>query len=246
MKSRFRFFLLALIPLLLISLTGFVFLASPSAEPMPEALVALQSDSHIHVIDETWLAFEPTGSQANTGFIIYPGGRVDHRAYAPLARQIAEQGYLVVLLKMPFDLAVLDPNAANEVIRSYPEISHWAVGGHSLGGAMAATFASENPQQVSGLVLWAAYPAQNTDLSALSIGATSIYASLDGLATTQDIQDSMTRLPANTIYVEIEGGNHAQFGWYGSQNGDNPAKILREEQQEQILFATLNLLAGLK
>ena len=246
MKSRFRFVLLAFIPLLFMSLTGFVFLTSPSAEPMPEALVALQSDSHALVKDETWLTFEPTGIQANTGFIIYPGGRVDYRAYAPLARQIAEQGYLVVLLKMPFDLAVFDPNAANEVIRSYPEITRWAVGGHSLGGAMAASFAGANPQQVSGLVLWAAYPPQNTDLSALSLSATSIYASLDGLATTNDIQDSISRLPANTIYVEIEGGNHAQFGWYGKQNGDNPAGISQEEQQEQILFATLNLLAGLK
>ncbi len=246
MKSRFRFVLLAIIPLLLISIMALAFLASPSAEPMPEALIALQSDSLALVKDDTWLTFKPNGIQANTGFIIYPGGRVDHRAYAPLARQIAEQGYLVVLLKMPFDLAVLDPDAASEVIRSYPEISQWAVGGHSLGGAMAAVFAGENPQQVSGLVLWAAYPPQNTDLSTLSISVTSIYASLDGLATNQDIQDSISRLPANTTYVEIEGGNHAQFGWYGSQKGDNPANILREEQQEQILFATLNLLEGLK
>ncbi|MBN1371347.1 MAG: alpha/beta hydrolase [Anaerolineaceae bacterium] len=246
MKSRFRFALLAFIPLLFISLTGFLFLTTTSAEPMPEALIALQSDSQVLVKGETWLAFEPNGIQANTGFIIYPGGRVDYRSYAPLARQIAEQGYLVVLLKMPFDLAVFDPNAANEVIRSYPEVSQWAVGGHSLGGAMAAGFAAENPQQVSGLVLWAAYPPQNTDLSALSMMTTSIYASLDGLATTNDIQDSISRLPANTIYVEIESGNHAQFGWYGNQDGDNPAKISRQDQQEQILFATLNLLAGLK
>lgn len=246
MKASSPFALFIIIFLLLIGVFGIVTLASPLASPMPEALAALRSDAQVQVTEEAWLSFDPNGLEPTTGLIIYPGGRVDYRSYAPLARQIAAQGYQVVLLKMPFGLAVLDPNAANKVIRSYPEISQWAVGGHSLGGAMAAAFAGANPQQVSGLVLWAAYPPQNTDLSALSLSATSIYASLDGLATTTDIQDSISRLPANTIYVEIEGGNHAQFGWYGNQNGDNPAGISREEQQEQVLFATLDLLAGLK
>ena len=37
--------------------------------------------------------------------------------------------------------------------------------------------------------------------------------------------------------VEIEGGNHAQFGNYGPQKGDLPATISAEEQQARTVAA---------
>lgn len=179
------------------------------------------------------------------GLILYPGGRVDARAYAPAARAIARHGFLVTIVPMPLDLAFFDLDAAREVISAHPEIDRWAVGGHSLGGAMAARFAHRNPDLISGLVLWAAYPAESDDLSERDLRVTSISASADGLATPDEIAASRTLLPPETRWVVVEGGNHAQFGWYGDQAGDNPARVSRAEQEAQVVSATVDLLDAL-
>ncbi len=239
---KFRRTLPWIMGLLVVLSAAFVVWGSTPAKPMPEALRALQSDSQVTVSDSRWIAFSSANTAPETGFIIYPGGRVDARAYAPAARQIATQGYLVVIVPMPLNLAVLDPGAAEEVIQAYPQIQRWAIGGHSLGGAMAANFANHNPETVQGLVLWAAYPASSDDLSASSLSVLSIYGTLDGLATGDKINASRALLPEYTTWLPIEGGNHAQFGWYGEQSGDNAAAIPRQMQQEQIVQATIALL----
>jgi hypothetical protein len=110
---------------------------------------------------------------------------------------------------------------------------------------MAANFVYSEPSEAQGLVLWASYPASNNDLSNSDTGAVSVYGTLDGLATPDKIAASEPLLPADTIWVSIEGGNHAQFGWYGDQAGDNPATISRQEQQDQIIQATVNFLESL-
>lgn len=220
---------------------GTVWLANP-AEPMAEAQTSLTSDSIVKVQQGEWIVFEPRSGQANTGLILYPGGRVQAEAYGPTARAIAEEGYLVVIVPMPLNLAVLAPEAAQSVISEYELIDNWAVGGHSLGGAMAARFVFTNPQAAQGLVLWASFPAQSDDLSQRDLAVSSIYASNDGLATSQEILDSASRLPSSTEFVAIEGGNHAQFGWYGPQSGDGQANISRPAQQQRIIEATLTLL----
>jgi len=188
------------------------------------------------------LVFSPASSQSTTGLILYPGGRVDYRAYAPAAHQIASQGFLVVIVPMPLNLAVFNPGAAADVISAYPQIEHWAIGGHSLGGSMAANFAYSHPGSVEGLVLWASYPAESDDLSRSGIRVLSISGTLDGLSTPEQIANSAAFLPADTIWVTIEGGDHAQFGWYGAQPGDNFATISRVEQQAQIVQATVSFL----
>jgi hypothetical protein len=111
---------------------------------------------------------------------------------------------------------------------------------------MAALFTSENPGQVDGLVLWASYPAESNDLSDQPILMTSIYGTLDGLATPEKVLAATPLLPVGTTWVPINGGNHAQFGWYGPQEGDNPATISREQQQVQILTATQELFSRLE
>lgn len=236
---------IALLIVLLLAVAGFAAWAYTPLGPMPEALAALQSDATIQVATSPWLTFTPVGSQPTTGFIIYPGGRVDARSYAPVARAIAERGYLVVIVPMPFNLAVFNPAAADKVIAAHPEIRRWAVGGHSLGGAMAANYAYTHPDAVQGLILWAAYPAGNNSLAGRSLFVTSIYATADGLATREKIDASRPLLPPGTRYVVIEGGNHAGFGWYGPQRGDGQAMISRAEQQAQVVGATVTLLAEL-
>ena len=245
MRKFFRVLLWILVPLIVLT-GGFVLWGSTPAGPMPEALSALQSDSQVTVTTGKWLIFEPIGMQPDTGFIVYPGGRVDYRAYAPQAHAIAAQDYLVVIVRMPLNLAVMNPSAAADVIAAYPQIKHWAVGGHSLGGAMAANFVYTHPGAVQGLVLWAAYPASSNDLSKSPLRVVSISGTLDGLSTPEKIAASIPLLPQETVWVPIEGGDHAQFGWYGPQSGDNTATISREEQQAQMVRATLDLLASLK
>ena len=217
--------------------------ASNSHSPMPEALESLESDSQVQVETDRWITFVPLEAEPSTGFIFYPGGLVEPEAYAPTARAIAEAGYLVAITPMPLNLAVLNSDAAADVITAYPEIKDWVIGGHSLGGSMAATFSDQNPDQIAGLALWASYPAESNDLSDQLIEVSSIYGTLDGLATTEKVLAAKSLLPQNTVWVPIEGGNHAQFGWYGPQEGDYPATISREAQEAQILSATLALLS---
>ena len=244
MRKRNRVILatsLALVALL----AGFVAWAETPLGPMPEAHAALQSDSSVDVRIDRWLVFSPADSNTRTALIIYPGGRVDPRSYAPAAHAIAARGYLTIIVPMPLNLAVLGINSAANVIESYPEIQNWAIGGHSLGGTMAAQFAYKNASKIKGLVFWAAYPASGNDLSKLNVAAVTIHGSNDGLVSQSQIDDSLGLLPVDTVSVEIEGGNHAQFGWYGRQPGDNEATISRELQQDQIVTATAMLLEKL-
>jgi pimeloyl-ACP methyl ester carboxylesterase len=208
----------------------------------PEALAALRPDDQVSVDADRWLVFEPTATEPLTCLILYPGGFVDPRAYAPAARALAAAGYRAVIVPMPLNLAVLGADRARAVQETYPEIERWAVGGHSLGGAMAARYAHRSPDAVQGLVLWASYPAGSDDLSDRSLVVASIYGTRDGLATVEKIDASRVLLPADTRWTALEGGNHAQFGWYGPQPGDGEATLSHAEQQAQIVAATLALL----
>ncbi len=242
LARRLRWLLAGVTALLTIAVLGFVAWASIVPAPAPAALSALASDAQVVVTTDKWLVFTRAGAQPDTGLIFYPGGKVDPRAYAPQARAIAAAGYLVVVVPMPLHLAVLAPGRAAEVIAAYPGVRRWAIGGHSLGGSMAANFAHGHPGAVQGLVLWAAYPAGSDDLSAAALQVASIYGTRDGLVTADKLDASRAILPPGTVWTVIDGGNHGQFGWYGPQSGDNPATISAEEQQAQTVAATVALL----
>lgn len=233
--------------IVLVAVGAFVIWAQTPLGPMPEAEAALQSDAQVVVETEPWITFMPAGPVKDTGLILYPGGRVDARSYAPPARAIAEAGYLVVIVPMPLNLAVFGASRAADVITAHPEVARWAIGGHSLGGAMASNFVAKNPEAVEGLVLWAAYPATSDDLSGLStLVASSISATNDGLSTPDKIDASRPLLPATTTWVPIRGGNHAQFGWYGPQPGDGQATISHEQQMAEQVQGTIDLLQTLE
>jgi hypothetical protein len=240
--SRNRRWLTSAVIVFFVVLGGGILWITDVAEPLPAAMQALDSDAAVRVTRGDWLVFEPTESAPDTGLIFYPGGKVPPEAYAPFARDIAGAGYRVVIVPMPLNLAVLGIERARDVMAAYPDIQHWAIAGHSLGGSMAARFAHDHPDLIDGLALWAAYPEDSKDLSGSDLVAASIYGTLDGLAAVDEIERSRALLPPDTLYVPIEGGNHAQFGWYGDQAGDNPATISPEDQQAQTVAATLYVL----
>jgi len=237
---------------LLLSLAGHV--AAESFPPLPEAWEALHDDDNATVLagqlpyaffSPDYFVFKPTDQVPTKGFIFYPGGRVDPRAYAPPAHAIAAAGYLTVIVSMPFDLAPFGWQRGKHILREYASIKTWAIGGHSVGGSFACAFAKQYPLQVSGVVLWASWPSPSFSLADSSIQAISIYGSHDGFP--EDIEAGAQDLPPDAEFVRIEGGNHTQFGYYDTspdpqQPSDNPADITREEQQEQILSATVDFL----
>jgi hypothetical protein len=246
MRRRGRLLLGALLGLVLLAGGVFVVWASMGRDPQPAALAALRSGEEVVVETDPWLVFRPVGTLPATGLILYPGGRVDARAYAVPARAIAAEGYLVVVVPMPLNLAVLGSGRAADVMTAFPQVERWAVGGHSLGGAMAARFADRQLTRVEGLVLWASYPAEGNDLSASGLAVASIYGTRDGVADPEAIRGAHPLLPRDARWVAIEGGNHAQFGDYGSQSGDNPPAISREVQQSRVVSATVGLLRQLE
>ena len=236
-----RFALLVLISVVIVVVGLVIYFGSPAGEVMAEAEAALVSDGTVRVSREPWIVFMPTANSITSGFILYPGGRVSPEAYAPLARSLAEAGSLVVIVPMPLNLAILNTEAATAVIEAYPRISTWVIAGHSLGGSMAARYAHENPGSVDGLVMLAAFPEAHFDFRGQDLAVAIIYGDRDGLATVDEVEGSFSQLPANSLKIVIEGGNHAQFGWYGEQAGDLPAQISRREQQEKVIDAALSL-----
>lgn len=100
-----------------------------------------------------FLSGEPTA-----GFIFYPGGKVEHTAYAPLMKRLSDAGVLCVLTEMPFNLAALDMNAAEGIVKAYPQVDRCHIGGHSLGGSLAASYAADHADELAGVVLLAAIP----------------------------------------------------------------------------------------
>ena len=227
------------------AVVGFLWWARP--QPLlPEAVAALSSTSaaRYEAGSDGRLTWTPTAAEPTIGLVLYTGGKVPPAAYAPSARAIAEQGYLVAIVPAPFNLAILDADAADRVIEDHPEITSWAVGGHSLGGATASLFIDGHPGVVDGLVLWAAY--SSVDLTTDDLHVLIAYGSLDaGAATYTDAANVEGKLGSDVTVDEIGGGNHEQMGWYTGQPNDPPATISRQEQQDRVVAATVALLQGL-
>jgi dienelactone hydrolase len=215
--------------------------------PAPEALAALESNALVTVRAQgDFIVFTPAGNTPITGFIFYPGGHVDYRSYAPVAQRIAARGYLVALVKMPLSLAVFGVDRADGVIASYPGIRYWVIGGHSLGGSMAASYAKAHQVSIQGVAFWASYPPEGDDLSSTDLKGLSTYGSEDQVLDMENYRATLPLLPPGSIRQVIQGGNHAQFGDYGPQPGDGTATISAADQQAQAADLTARLLRAVE
>ncbi|MBI9047085.1 MAG: alpha/beta hydrolase [Anaerolineaceae bacterium] len=237
-----KFWLILLVSILAIGLLVGLNWATYARPPLSDALSAMESDALVVVSEEPWLTFSPAGGEPETGFIFYPGGRVDPQGYAPLMRGIASENYLVIIPEMPLNMAPFKPDIADEIIAYYPEIDHWIIGGHSVGGTFAARYTNQNRETIDGLVIWASYPAGNMDLSDYSGLTTSIYGSQDPGVNDVQIEENKHLLPAQTNFVRIDGGDHHQFGSYLIKPEENHAIVDRASQHAAIINATLDIL----
>lgn len=164
---------------------------------------------------------------ADAGIIFYPGGKVEAEAYEPLMFHLADNDICCVLVEMPFNLAVFGMNRADDIIDKYNGID-WYIAGHSLGGAMASSYASDHVDELNGLILLAAYPTEELpkDFPVLSI-----YGSED-MVLNSDKYNESKGLALAFSEVIIQGGNHSGFGNYGFQSGDGEAAISSQNQWE--------------
>lgn len=222
----------------------FIAWAYSPLRPTAEAKQYLQSSNYVEVIQEKNIYLIPKNSKKkdfeSVGIIFYPGGHVDYVAYAPLGYRLAEKGITVVILKVPMSFAIFDINAAKKVIDDYRFTNfEWFLAGHSLGGVAASEFLVKHPElignAVKGIIFLASYPSK--DISHLPIQALCIYGSEDGVLPPSEINEKKILFPKSTRFVEILGGNHAQFGSYGMQRGDRPAKISGYEQTSIVIKA---------
>lgn len=172
------------------------------------------------------VVFAPEG--ATKGLIFYPGGKVEHTAYVPLMQACAENGILCVLVEMPFHLAVLDINAADGIQKEYPAIEEWYIGGHSLGGSMAASYLADHAEDYEGLILLGSY--STADLSETDLAVLSVFGSEDRVMNREKYEEYKSNLPGDFSEYVIDGGCHAYFGMYGAQDGDGTPTMTNEEQ----------------
>lgn len=196
------------------------------------AIEDMEFASELSVESETWedgtLVFTP--EEAETGLIFYPGGKVEYLAYQPLMQAFAAEGILCVLVKMPFNLAVLDVDAADGIQEEFPEIEEWYIGGHSLGGSMAASYVADHTDEYEGLVLLASY--STAELADSRLNVISIYGSEDEVLNREKYEKNRSNLPADFTEYVIDGGCHAYFGVYGHQDGDGTPTISNQQQIE--------------
>ena len=216
-KALKKWFISAVLVMVFIAAAFFVYLSFyyPADE---DSVAAIAMEDGIEVRDNIPI-LSPSAS-TDTALIFYPGAKVESRAYLPILDNIRDRGIVCILVDMPFRMAFFDVDAAEDIFPDFPEIEHWYIGGHSLGGSMASAFASDHEEDLDGLILLGAYvygdyPTQK---------ALTIYGSLNtSVEEKVDYSDNV---------VVIEGGNHAQFGNYAPQRGDAEALISAEEQQE--------------
>jgi pimeloyl-ACP methyl ester carboxylesterase len=183
------------------------------------------------------ITFNPGIARNKSEIIFFQGGLTDPKAYAPLCRKIAENGFACHLIKMDWRLPQYD----------YQKITHlfnlkkgnYILGGHSQGAKMASQFIYENPKLMKGLFLLGTSHPRDFDLSGHTVPTIKLYGENDGLASVAEVMGNKAKLPQKSTLTLIAGGNHAQFGYLGKLLTDDAAEISLKEQQRLTLEALI-------
>jgi len=208
----------------------------------PRAVASMHGTPQVTVVDSrSLIELRPRGATTRTGLVFYPGALVDPRAYVPLLTALASHGFTVDIIKPPYGIAFLATGAPGGIIASQPAVTRWVIGGHSLGGVVASSYAAAGHPGVRGLLLWASYP-NGSIAHATFLHVTSVSAGNDGLATPAKIDAAKPDLPPDTTYVVVAGAVHADFGDFGTQRGDGTPTIGHRPAQSEIETASLALL----
>ena len=229
-KKRILIVVLSVIIILVIMLVACAIYLSDYYRADKNAIDAYEPENKVakQVLENDNIIYTPENVEA--GFIFYPGGKVEYIAYEPLMEALASEGIMCVLIEMPFNLAVFDIDAADGIPEQYPEVDKWYIGGHSLGGSMAASYLSDEEDKYAGLILLGSY--STADLSADSFEVLSIYGSEDQVLNHKKYIDNKDNLPDDFNEIVINGGCHAYFGMYGAQDGDGIPTISNVDQIE--------------
>lgn len=232
-RIRARYVSVAIAVVALLCAVGFAGYVSDYYHAGAEAdsLVNAGIDDAGAAISENDSSISVGDASSEYGVVLYPGAKVDAHAYVPLACKLADRGIYCVIAKMPFNLAIFNTAAADGLLADAPQVQHWWLAGHSLGGAMGSQYVSKNAQKFEGIAFLGAYA--SADLSATDLKALTIYGENDGVLNRGKLASNEANLPANSQTLVIAGGNHAGFADYGPQQGDGEASISADQQQEQ-------------
>ncbi len=247
--------IVVLIPVLLMVWMGI----TKKSVPGPDAIRALEridSNTAVKVEHGDWFVIRPTTAEPTAGLIIYPGAHSAVRGYVGVMTKVAEAGYLAVTPEMPLGYAFLAPDRAEDIYQAYPNIKHWFLAGHSLGGAMAGRYASENGDKLAGLIFLDAYPPESSNFSDSDVPTLLIHRASPEGELPQIYQVKKPLYPKSTEWVPVPGGDHGQFGdsvggmykemdsfvafFEGTEPEEREATISRDEQQAMIAQAMLD------
>lgn len=232
MKKLSKWLLGILIALVVIISAMFLVVKNKEYQPSKRATVAAQTSS---IVNNT-IKFQ--GDDSKPMVIFYPGALVEPKSYSIWAKKVSQAGYSVYIARFPLDLAVINANTAEKIQKN----RNYIIGGHSLGGTMAARYAKSHSQKLKGVFFLASYPEKKGDLHEIKVPILSLTATNDGVLNRTNYKKAKKFLPNDTIYEQISGGNHAGFGSYGKQSGDNSASISNAKQQNIISKLLINWL----
>ncbi|MDM5337303.1 alpha/beta hydrolase [Fictibacillus enclensis] len=241
MNKKLKFALIIVLVVLIVYAGGFLIWSQQTFKPTSQLNHLVNLKQEVQHKDDLYI-YKPKSKDIKDGFIFYPGAKVEPEAYSYWAKKLSDEGYLVMIPEMPLNLALLGKNKAEEAMKLYPSIQKWYIGGHSLGGPASASYSLKHQEKIKGLIFLGSYTTESSDLSKAKFPLLSITGERDGLSTPAKIKGSKKFNPTDTTYHEIKGGNHAQFGMYGTQAGDKKAKISNKKQQEEIFKTILSWL----
>jgi len=245
LKRAFRWALISLAALTVVSLgANWAQQQLRHADASPQAIAAMRSDASVLVEQGRYLVLRPRQTPERMGVVFYPGAYADIRGYVPTLRPIAAAGYRIVIVPMPFELAIFGFNAARDVQRVNPDLANWAIVGHSVGGAMAAMFASRNPDAVQGVIIWDSYPPSMASLTDYPKPAWLIHRATPDGAPPASFARNRKLYPPESPWVPIPGAIHMNFGSFqgGGYVEDWQPGITQAQQHEQVIAATLQAL----